>query len=238
MLTTQLYLKVSPSRSSSATVARLSSFLEEINAWMSQNFLQLNGSKTEAIQTVTNLGVKFDTHLSLDNHVTHICKTFFHLRSISKLHPFLSLPAAEKLVHAFISSNLDYYNTLIGIPGKSLQKLQNVQNSTARVLTRVRKYEYITPIILWLPVTAQIEYKILLHTHHYLLVNAPTYFTNLTPHTSARTRSGQQHCLLATKTRLKTMGDKAANPRPWNTLPHHVRAPQMVDALKKKKKKG
>ncbi|KAK7912672.1 hypothetical protein WMY93_012883 [Mugilogobius chulae] len=50
---TQLYLKISPSGPPSVTVTRLSSCLEEIEAWMSQNFLQLNGSKTEAIQTGT-----------------------------------------------------------------------------------------------------------------------------------------------------------------------------------------
>ncbi|KAK7882694.1 hypothetical protein WMY93_028868 [Mugilogobius chulae] len=253
---TQLYLKISPSGPPSVTVTRLSSCLEEIEAWTSQNFLQLNGSKTEAIQTgtpqqlrsspitsislfghnislspsVTNLGVKFDPLLSFDNHISHICKTsFFHLRNISKLRPSLSLSAAEKLVHAFVSSRLDYCNALlIGIPGRSIQKLQYVQNSAARVLMRVRKHEHITPILHtlhWLPV------------HHCLHGEAPTYLTELlTPHTSARTRSGQQHRLLQPRTRLKTMGDRAfeaAAPRLWNALPDHLRAPQTVNAFKK-----
>uniref|UniRef100_A0AAV2LSV1 Maturase K n=1 Tax=Knipowitschia caucasica TaxID=637954 RepID=A0AAV2LSV1_KNICA len=235
---------------------------------MRQNFLQLNGSKTEAIQTgtphqlhsspitsislfghsiplspsVTNLGVKFDPHLSFANHIHHICKTsFFHLRNISKLRSSLSLPAAEKLVHAFVSSRLDYCNALlIGIPGRSLQKLQYVQNSAARVLMRVRKHEHITPILHtlhWLPVHLRIEYKILLHTHHCLHGDAPTYLTDLlTLHSSGRTRSGQQHRLLPPRTRLKKMGDRAfeaAAPRLWNALPDHLRAPQTVEAFKK-----
>ncbi|XP_034017384.1 uncharacterized protein LOC117502434 [Thalassophryne amazonica] len=235
---------------------------------MSQNFLQLNGSKTEAIQTgtsnqlrsfpitsvsffghtitlspsVTNLGVKFNPQLSFDAHVTSICKTsFFHLQNISRLRPSLSIPAAEKLVHAFVSSRLDYCNTfLIGIPGRSLQKLQYVQNSAARILMRVRKDEHITPILHtlhWLPIHLRIEYKIFLHTHHCLHGAAPTYLTELlTPQTSTRTRSGQQHRLLPPRTRLKTMGDRAfeaAAPCLWNALPDHLRAPQTVDAFKK-----
>ncbi|KAG1925807.1 hypothetical protein F2P79_025291 [Pimephales promelas] len=258
---TQLYLQVTPSSSLSVTAARLSSCLKEIEAWMSENFLQLNGSKTEAIQTgtahqlrsspitsvsffghitplsssVINLGVKFDPHLSFDSHVTTICKTaFFHLRNISKLRPSLSLSAAEKLVHAFVSSRLDYCNALlIGIPGRSLQKLQYVQNSAARVLMGVRKHEHITPILRslhWLPIQSHIEYKVLLQTHHCLHGVAPTYLTELlTPISSTRTRSGQQHRLVMPRTRLKTMGDRAfqvAAPCLWNALPDHLRAPQ------------
>ena len=265
---TQLYIKMTPPSSPANSVTRLSSCLEDIKAWMSQNFLQLNASKTEAIQTgtphqlrsspltsvsfcghtiplspsVTSLGVKLDPHLSFDNHVTSICKTsFFHLRNISKLRPSLSLPAAEKLVHAFVSSRLDYCNALlIGISGRSLQKLQYVQNSAARVLMRVRKHQHITPILHtlhWLPIHARIEYKILLHTHHCVHGAAPTYLTELlTPHTSSRTRSGQQHRLAPPRTRLKTMGDRAfeaAAPRLWNALPDHLRAPQTVDCFKK-----
>ena len=124
---------------------------------MEHNFLQLNSSKTEAIligtshqtksssitsisfsgsniplsSTVTNLGVKMDPQLTFESHINHLCKTsFYHLRNISKLRPILSLSDSEKLVHAFISSRLDYCNALlIGIPSKSLQRLQYVQNS-------------------------------------------------------------------------------------------------------------
>jgi len=47
----------------------------------------------------------------------------------------LTLADAEKLVHAFVSSRLDYCNALlIGITEKSLKKLQYIQNSTARIL--------------------------------------------------------------------------------------------------------
>ncbi|KAI3374526.1 hypothetical protein L3Q82_021012, partial [Scortum barcoo] len=50
---------------------------------------------------------------------------------------FLSQSDAEKLVHAFVSSRLDYCNSLLsGCPNKSLKTLQLVQNAAARVLTR------------------------------------------------------------------------------------------------------
>ncbi len=61
----------------------------------------------------------------------------------------LSVSDAEKLVHAFMTSRLDYCNALLGAcPASSINKLQIVQNAAARVLTKSRKYDHITPIFL------------------------------------------------------------------------------------------
>ncbi|KAI5086453.1 hypothetical protein C0J45_6409, partial [Silurus meridionalis] len=71
----------------------------------------------------------------------------FHLRNISKLRNMLSISDAEKLVHAFMTSRLDYCNALLGgCPASLINKLQLVQNAAVRVLTRWRKYYHITPI--------------------------------------------------------------------------------------------
>ncbi len=76
----------------------------------------------------------------------------------------LTVSDTEKLVHAFMTSRLDYCNALLGgCPASSINKLQIVQNSVARVLTRSRKYDHITPILQflhWLPIKFHISYKI------------------------------------------------------------------------------
>ncbi|XP_071761460.2 uncharacterized protein LOC139916471 [Centroberyx gerrardi] len=259
---TQLYIKTAPSPS--AAMSCLSTCLEEIKAWMSRNFLQLNSSKTEALlvgtqsspiphltfdnqdiplsSSVTNLGVRFDPHLTFHDHIKHLCKTsFYHLKNISKLRPTLTLSDAEKLVHAFISSRLDYCNALFtGIPGRSIQKLQYIQNSAARILMRVRKHEHITPTLLslhWLPVSFRVDYKVLLLTYKCINRHAPPYLQELiTPQTSTRTlRSTNSLLLRAPSTKLRTMGDRAfcsAAPRLWNSLPNHLRAAQTLDSFK------
>lgn len=88
-----------------------------------------------------------DSHLTFDTHIKNLCKNSFnHLRNLAKLRFTISLPVAEKLVHAFVSSRLDYGNALlIGIPSKSIRKLQYIQNSAARILMWVHKYDHITP---------------------------------------------------------------------------------------------
>ncbi len=57
----------------------------------------------------------------------------------------LRVSDAEKLVHVFMTSRLDYCYTLLGgFPASSINKLQIVQNAAARVLTRSRKYDHIS----------------------------------------------------------------------------------------------
>ena len=90
---------------------------------------------------------------------------------------------AEKLVHAFVTSQLDFCNSLLsGSSRKSLKTLQLVQNAAARVLTRTKKREHITPVLAslhWLPVKSRIEFKILLLTFKALNNMAPLYLKEL-----------------------------------------------------------
>ncbi len=147
--------------------------------------LQLDGC-TATSSTVKNLGVILDSILSFENHISNVTKTaFFHLRNIAKLRNMLPVSNAEKLIHAFMTSRLDYCNALLaGCPASSINKLHVVQNVVARVLTRSRKYDHITPILQslhWLPIKFRISYKILLLTYKALNGLAPAYLISLLP---------------------------------------------------------
>ncbi len=81
-----------------------------------EHCLTLDGCSVNSSSSVRNLGVLFDSNLSFDSHVSSICKTaFFHLKNISKLRPMLSKSNAEMLIHAFMTSRLDYCNALLGV---------------------------------------------------------------------------------------------------------------------------
>ena len=93
------------------------------------------------------------------------CKTAVsHLQNIAKIRNSLSQDNAETLVNAFISSQLDFCNALLnGLPQSVIDWLQYVQNCAARLVTRTRSSEHITPVrrrLHWLPVRQRITYKI------------------------------------------------------------------------------
>ncbi len=126
----------------------------------------------------------FDSNLSFDSHVSSICKmAFFHLKNISKLRPMLLMSNAEMLIHAFMTSRLDYCNALLGgCSACSINNLQMVQNASARVLTRTRKYDHISPVLStlhWLPIKHCIDFKILLITYKALNGLAPQNLSDL-----------------------------------------------------------
>ena len=123
--------------------------------------------------TVRNLGVIFDHDMSFNSNLKQISRTaFFHFFSLFHFHTH-----AEKIVHTFVTSRLDYCNSsLSDCPNKSIKTLQLVQNAAARVLTKTRKRDYISPILAslyWLPVKSRIEFKILLLTYKALNGQAP-----------------------------------------------------------------
>ncbi len=136
----------------------------------------------------------------------------------------------KKLVYAFMTSRLDYCNALLGgFPASSINKLQIVQNAAARVLTRSRKYDHITPILQsvhWLPIMFCISYKILLLAYKALNDLAPAYLTSLLsryPRIAAKfTKGGRTFSYLA--------------PKLWNSLPDNVRGSDTLSLFKSRLK--
>ena len=86
-------------------------------------------------------------------------------------------------MHAFIFSHLDCNNgLLLGVPEAQLTRLQRVQNSAARLVTRKRKFEHVTPILRslhCLPIRARIQFKVLSLVFKCLHGNAPAYLSEL-----------------------------------------------------------
>ena len=85
--------------------------------------------------TAKNIGVIFNNSPSMLPHVTAVCKSsFFNLRNIFKIRKFLSYDTCKILIHAFITSTIDYCNLLLyGQPKCILSRLQSVLNSAARL---------------------------------------------------------------------------------------------------------
>ena len=81
--------------------------------------------------TVRNLGVLWDQVFSYEDHISQLCKSSqFHLWNIGKIRKYLDEGSTEALVNAFVSSKLDYCNSLLfGLPRCLINRLQLVHNT-------------------------------------------------------------------------------------------------------------
>ena len=132
--------------------------------------------------------------MNLDTHISSVTRTcLFHLRNIAKLRSIVSYPELEMIIHAFISSRLDYCNSLFTCLSKtSMERLQLIQNAAARLLTRSNRRCHITPVLSslhWLPVRFRVDFKVLVITYRALNGQAPKYLTDLCHEPSRTLRS-------------------------------------------------
>ena len=185
------------------------------------------------------------TCMLLDVQVSDICRSSFNqLRNLSNIRKYLTRESSEIAVHAFITSKLDYCNSLLyGCRKTQLKKFQYVQNTAARIVTQTRKFDHITPVLFdlhWLPVSYRIVFKILLLVFNSLNLS-PSYLADrLSYQSHSRVlRSASKQLLDQPRSITKTYGDKAFSvcaPKLWNSLPLDLRKSSFLTGLKKELK--
>ena len=236
--------------------------IQDIMSWNVSNMLKCNPKKTEIIHfssrfsptnpipsikvgdcsitpsnEVKDLGVTLDHHLTLKTRINNICRSASRsIHQIGKIRNFLSRSTTERPIHAFVSSKLDYCNSILGLPSYELEKLQRLQNTAARLTVRAKESDHITPVLKslhWLPMKERIIFKILLVTDKILHGFAPAYLNelllNYTPH--CLLRSSSLNLLSIPQTKTVTYGDRSFSviaPKLWNDLPIIIRVLQLT----------
>ena len=256
-----------------ACFAQMENCLCDIKRWMLKNRLKLNCGKTEAIlfhppRTVINteqhmvvkmdnlkitisheiksLGVIFDSKMKLKKQVNSTTKTaFLHLRKISKVRNQLNKSITETLVNTFITSRLDYCNSLFcSLPNNTLKKLQCVQNAAAKMIMLKKKRDHVTPLLRelhWLPVKLRSQFKILVLTWRIMNNMAPANIAHLISvyRPTRNLRSSSERFLVRPAIPRNSYGHRAfynLSPFLWNSIPTAIRNTETIGEFKAKLK--
>ena len=237
--------------------------INEITKWMNSQGLKINKEKTEIIifypkslknqvviggtmiddecirfsKEVKNVGVWLDEQLNLEKHINQIVSHCYKLlRDIGRIRNILSKKHTETLIHAVISSRIDYCNSLFMNLNKSnIYKLQKVQNSAARMIERMSKRQSVAEAIKnlhWLNVEARIMFKILLLIHK-CVTNKCSENLEIT-YMSYNCRPQDILKLVAynPKTKYGKRVFDYTGPRLWNVLPLNIRTEMDINKFK------
>src|SRR6218665_967505 len=127
---------------------------------------------------VRNLGVTFDPHLSFSNHISNLSRScFMHIRDLRRIRPMLGFKTASTIATSIVHSKLDYCNSLsLILDSTQVHRLQLVQNSLERAVTRTPRHHHITPVpksFYWLEIPERIHFNVLSLTYNSLQSSQP-----------------------------------------------------------------
>ena len=272
----QLYIDFDPSspQSIASALSRLAACIQDIQLWMTCNLLKLNSDKTEFFvalssynkgrmppvklqvgkdviepsQSVRNLGVIFDTEMSMSGQVSALSRSVsFHLRNISQIRRYLDFETCHNVIRSLVLQRLDYGNILlVGSTASDIQRLQLLQNWAARLMFQVGRRDHVSPLLRklhWLPMKQRIHFKVLCFVYKWFIGVSPSYLSSclalyIPGHEGLRSATDttrlQEHntnsrCLLSA-------ADKAFyfyGPCLWNQLPRSVRTATSLPGFKK-----
>jgi hypothetical protein len=264
---TQLYISFSP-QDYAGSLSHLSSVLDSVYSWLSANRLIVNPSKTEYLligskhqrakllsssvtfqgnslsptSTVRNLGINFDSDLTLKKQISSVCSSSYHvIRQLRQIRSSLDHNTSVLLANALVSSKLDFCNSLyFGLSQLFVHRLQLIQNSLARVVCPyIKRRDHITPTLRklhWLPITSRITFKISLITYKTLHFKSPSYLHSLlVPYNPTRRLRSSDKLLLTVPSIKSSAGRRSfsfAAPTIWNSLPLSLRSATSLQSFR------
>ena len=198
----------------------------------------------ELSNKVKYLGGLLDNTLSFDLYVSSkVQKATANFIKIKSIHKYITQEACTTLLLMLCMSHLDYLNAeLYGIPDKTLNKYQRIQNMSAKLARGKSKYDSSIESLKtlhWLPIHQQIEFKILVLSHKCINNSAPRYLQELISVKQQKRenrRSNSMGVLLNIPTVRQTIfaarSFRHVAPTLWNRLPTNIRCTNNLDKFK------
>jgi hypothetical protein len=240
---------------------KLEDCIHDIRVWLMAHRLILNINKTDFIifhssrssfdssecslvvddivisskAKVRDLGILFDSHLQMEDHVTNVCKTAtFYLRLICRSRQYLTRQTTAILVNSLVLSRFEYCPSLLyGISGRLHKKIDRVLRYGMRVIEGLKKKIDVSPYLKkhgWLSSEQRSRLRIALLVNKIYHLNLPVQLADIlsllnAASTGHNLRSTACGLFNITRTRTK-MGDRtfaSAATKIWNELPLDIR---------------
>ena len=246
---------------------KTANLLSDLHSWANSMQLKLNPDKTEVIifgsknflkkinlvgffthdnicirftNSIKHLGFHLDNMLNLNLQINNLVSScYLYLRHIRSICKYITQENCAQLIHSFITSRLDYCNSLyIGLPKNLIAKLQKVQNAAVRVVKNKRKRQSVQNDLIdlhWLNIEKRIVFKALLIIFKCLNGTAPTALSTLISvksddDLSIYYRKLRKNFYMATKFGHKCFAFYA--PKLWNNLPRYLSLIEDLNSFK------
>ncbi|XP_071091455.1 uncharacterized protein [Haliotis cracherodii] len=151
---------------------------------VAETTIAIGQSQIDFMDKVKSLGVIMDSNHNLDVQVNQLCGSFyFHSRCIGQIRTHITTEATKYLIQCLVPSSETMETACLwGVVKQTVDRLQLVQNTTARIVTRTSHTSHVTPVLKhlhWLPVESRIMYKMLSLIYKCVNKQAPPYLSTL-----------------------------------------------------------
>ena len=117
--------------------------------------LSFEGTIVTNASFVKNIGIFFDRTLCMQKQASAITKScYFQVRNIGRNRSYIRCVQNNSLLNYNVTFGL-WQRFVVCRNANIISKLQRVQNIAARLITRRKKHDHITPVLMslhWLPV--------------------------------------------------------------------------------------
>ena len=166
--------------------------------------------------------------------------TFPHIKRIAKVRQSLTKDATEILIQSLVLGSIDYCNSLLlGTPKHHLNKLQELQNMSCRVICNLRKFDHVSSVMAdlhWLKVNEHIIFEVAVFMYKCISFTAPKYLASLVIKSHGRPLHSSTNGLLPVSKCNTTLAHNSLfssmGPRIWNGLSQNFRNVTSVDQFK------
>ena len=146
--------------------------------------VKIGYDEIKPVSSIRNLGYHWDAEMKNAEHVNKLCRQLYPtLKRISKVRQSLTKDTTKILIQSLVLGKIDYCHCLLlSTPKHHLNKLQQIQNISCRVICSLRKFDHISSVMAdlhWLKVYECIIFKVAVFMYKCVTSIIPKYLTDV-----------------------------------------------------------